>query len=674
MGLFAPWFLAGLVALGLPVYLHLLRRHKTEPKPFGSLMFFERRTQSSVKHRRLRFYVLLALRLAMLALLALLFAQPYVSRGVAGIGGKKLVLIAVDHSFSMRQGDRLARAKAAASSAIDSLGHDVAQVVALGSRVESLTEPVSDRAELKAAVASIAPGDGTSSFAEFSRFVRGLPAAVNLPVEAHLFSDMQQTSMPSAFADLALADRTKLVPHVIGSAEPNWTVERVTAPREAHGSEKVRVQAVIAGYNTQPARKTASLAVGGRIVDSKPVDVPASGRATVEFAGFDPAYGFNKAAVRIEPADSLTGDDSYLFAVERTETRKVLFVRDSRQSPTFLKAALSSAAGETYDLETVTVAQAANIDPSRYSMVILADAAPLPKDFEDRLRQFAERGGGVLAEAGPATIAAGRVPVADLKVSESRYSTRGGDRFQAASRVDGGHPAIRDARLLEGAKVYQSARIDPAGARIIARLSDDSPLLVEKAIGQGKVVVIASTLDNVANDFPVHASFVPFVERLAAYLSGVAGGLSSVAVDSTAPLRSEGERGTAVEVLDPDGKRALDLRQATTASVFTFPREGYWEVRNASGRREMYAVNADRRESDLTRVPDEALALWSGSWSNAPGSGASGEKREPERISLWKWVMAALLACALAESIIADRFQSAAEPVQEIPIARGRAA
>jgi len=52
MGLLAPWFLAGAVAVGLPIYLHLLRRHRSTPLPFSSLMFFERRTQSSIKHRR----------------------------------------------------------------------------------------------------------------------------------------------------------------------------------------------------------------------------------------------------------------------------------------------------------------------------------------------------------------------------------------------------------------------------------------------------------------------------------------------------------------------------------------------------------------------------------------------------------------------------------------------
>jgi hypothetical protein len=41
MGLFAPWFLAGLAGVALPLYLHLLKRHKRPPKPVPSLMLYE---------------------------------------------------------------------------------------------------------------------------------------------------------------------------------------------------------------------------------------------------------------------------------------------------------------------------------------------------------------------------------------------------------------------------------------------------------------------------------------------------------------------------------------------------------------------------------------------------------------------------------------------------------
>src|ERR1700674_101380 len=115
MGFPTPWFLAGAAALGLPVWLHLLRKHKTTPLPFSSLMFFERRIQSSIKHRRLRYLLLFALRTALIALLALAFARPFITSSTpASAGGSKLVVLAVDNSFSMRQGDRLERAKAQA--------------------------------------------------------------------------------------------------------------------------------------------------------------------------------------------------------------------------------------------------------------------------------------------------------------------------------------------------------------------------------------------------------------------------------------------------------------------------------------------------------------------------------------------------------------------------------
>ena len=74
-------------------------------------MFFERRVQSSVRHRRLRYLVLLALRLALLILLALAFANPFIMRGTASQARRKLTLIAIDRSFSMRANGHMERAK-----------------------------------------------------------------------------------------------------------------------------------------------------------------------------------------------------------------------------------------------------------------------------------------------------------------------------------------------------------------------------------------------------------------------------------------------------------------------------------------------------------------------------------------------------------------------------------
>src|SRR5438270_4210963 len=98
MGFLAPGFLAGAAAIGLPFWIHLLRQYRSTPHPFSSLMFFERRTQSSIKHRRLRYLLLLSLRVALLLFMALAFANPFLSRTAASGTGRKMLVIAVDNS------------------------------------------------------------------------------------------------------------------------------------------------------------------------------------------------------------------------------------------------------------------------------------------------------------------------------------------------------------------------------------------------------------------------------------------------------------------------------------------------------------------------------------------------------------------------------------------------
>src|SRR5258707_6498310 len=145
MGFFSPWFLAGIAAVGLPIWLHLLKRHKTDPKMFPSLMFFEHHEQSSVKHRRLDYILLLSLRTLMLLLLALLFANPFINRLTPKGEGKRIVVVAVDRSFSMRTtdgaGTRLDRPKPQALDQLAKIpGGTTAPVIGLGGTGQARTQ------------------------------------------------------------------------------------------------------------------------------------------------------------------------------------------------------------------------------------------------------------------------------------------------------------------------------------------------------------------------------------------------------------------------------------------------------------------------------------------------------------------------------------------------------
>src|SRR5947209_15845790 len=97
-------------------------------------MFFEKRTQSSIKHRRLKYLLLFALRCAFIALLVLAFARPYIhSSAIAKASGAKTYVFAIDNSFSMRQGGRFAKAKQDALDEIAKMRpEDRGQVVTFG--------------------------------------------------------------------------------------------------------------------------------------------------------------------------------------------------------------------------------------------------------------------------------------------------------------------------------------------------------------------------------------------------------------------------------------------------------------------------------------------------------------------------------------------------------------
>src|SRR6202011_1432473 len=120
---------------------------------------------------------------------------------------------------------------------------------------------------------------------------------------------------------------------------------------------------------------------------------------------------------------------------------------------------------------------------------------------------------------GPSAAARQQVPVSHQAVQESRYFSRDADRFQLAGQVDPEHPAINRANKLEGVQFYQAVRVDPGKSRLIARPTDQTPLLMETNIGEGRVLVFASTFDNLSNDFPLHASFLPFEEQRARYIA-----------------------------------------------------------------------------------------------------------------------------------------------------------
>ena len=662
MGFFSPWFLAGALAVGLPVWLHLLKKHKTTPLPFSSLMFFERRIQSSIKHRRLRYLVLFALRTALVVLIALAFAHPYVRQAAAPASRTgEVTVLAIDDSLSMRAGNRLDQAKQMARRMVGGLrAGQRAQVLAFGARVQAMSEVTDDHAQIDAAIDAIEASDARTSFAELARSLRSIAQSIQLPLAVHLYSDMQQSGMPANFNDLRLNAAVRLDPHPLETKEaPNFAVENVVAPRRVYESRKSRVLATIAGFGNPKATRSVSLALNHRVLETKTVEIPENGRATVEFLSLEVPYGKNRGEVRIDSADALAADDVFYFSVERADPRHALFVHEAENSRDLLyfKAALEASGQSAFEMDPATPDQTANLSPAKYSFVALSDVGAIPASFEDQLRAYVRGGGSVLVSLGHMSVARARVPVTEDRIEEMRYAGREGERFQTVVWLDRSHPSILKDDRWDDVKFYQAIRAAPGTARVAARLTDQTPLLMDHQVGEGHILVFASTFDNVANDFPLHASFVPFIQQTARYLGRLDDRPPSVLVGSFEELRDSKEKGSAVEVVDPQGGRVLSLEEATQAQNIQFTSAGFYEIRRPNRADELVAVNADRHESDLTPAPAETLALWQNTsqGSSESGGAAAGEQKP---LSLWWYVMLVVLALAVAESLLGNQHLS----------------
>jgi hypothetical protein len=523
-----------------------------------------------------------------------------------------------------------------------------------------LTQPIQDAGALRSAVESIQPGDSRANLGELAHGVRALTETVHTPIELHLFSDMQKTAMPANFTDMQLPANVSVVLHPAGAtATPNWTVESVTAPAQLadpKDPKKSRVQAVIAGFGTPAAAKTASLVVNGKIIATHKVQIPRDGRATVEFQPLDVPYGLNRCEVRIDSADGFPADDLSVFAVKRSDPERVLFVHQAgdTRSPIYFGAALAAANQASFILQSIDSDRAADVDPSKYAFVVLSDTLALPSIFENALSQYVRRGGSVLIAAGTSAAHHARIPIFGGTSADAHSYSR--DGYATVGENDLTHPVMNDASGWPDLKIYYAAAVNPDQARVIARLTDQTPLLMEKQIGEGHVLLFASGLDNLTNDLPVRPAFVPFVDRTARYLSGSGSIGGSRLVDSFVPLRTAApQNGTAgVEIVGPDGHRALSLAEAAAAQSFQLTRAGVYQIRFANGRDALIGVNPDRRESDLQPIPSELLQLW-GAHPTAPTSSYYEQPKNSPR-SIWWYVMLLVLVAAVAESIIASRY------------------
>lgn len=642
-------YLAALAAAAVPLVIHLLNRRQQRRLRFPAVRFVLVSQRRVARSYHLRYWLLLAIRTLAVVFLALLMAHPLWETGVglAVRGAPASTVVVVDNSLSMQvreDGAPFAEAKRAAARILDAMDEgDRAALVP--------TNPVGRgearfRDPQETAIEDLDPLAGAAGAADVAGALRtayGLLRQAGGQKALWVVTDLGAPDWDRLSLS-AVGEYDPTVPVKIvtaGSAEtpPNATIKGVEsrADHVAPGLD-LELAATLVNYTDEAIPDVAArLTIDDRVRAEKRVTLPADAESTVEFRFQLDRPGSHSGYVSLH-GGGFAGNRRHYFAIHARDRLHVLLVdgdpqRSLAASETFFLSRALNPAGDLASSallpEVVLPGALGQVNPEGYQGIILANVATVPPALAARLTAFVERGGGLLLALGDRVVAEdynrtlwrSATPLLPGPLGERKRAPL--DRRVTVGEVDAEHPALGafgHERLLDS---LRSARVSswfeaaPAGGRTLVRLSNGQPLLVEKELGRGRVLLLTSSADGDWNDLPLKTGYVPLVRSLVTHATG--GSRGSVDTGTTAGTAKRwtadpAHAGAQLQVVDPGGTErrvALEARDGEASAAFDGNHfAGIYRVVSPRADLDLpgiYAVNPPAGESFLERMGADEL-------------------------------------------------------------------
>lgn len=670
MALLSAAFLAGLALIAVPIWMHRLRAHSAEQKAFSSL-FLMRSSQSPVNmQRRLQHLLLLALRIILLVLLCLAFAEPLFERDgsttLATVESDLIVVI--DNSLSMgaTQNARttLEQAKARARDLVAALpSGSRAAIISAAQDVDVLTSLTDDRVQLDAAIASINQSSGRLSYDGLSGRVSTAASALVDPgrtLELHILSDFQRSAMPDQFNALVANATFPTTLHRVGDGVPNWSIQSMHLYEGELAAEQGRVQVVVASHSDEGRAVSVALHRANKLVASQEVVVAADRLQSVTFPVDLDSREPRIWRASLDVDDALLEDNERYLAKPETVDEMLPVLTGNQRAYTYVSAAVRAA------LPGYIPTMTQQVQAAQAPVIALVDPGQLSTELSSKLEAYLQGGGAVLLTVGDATRAAGSIALLDVAFDASRIS----QDSRGVVATDRTHPVLSDYAGWQEIKVFQSLRLaPPVAGQVILSLDDGSPLLLEHRVGAGRLLVLTTSLSPEWSSLVVEPAFVSFVANVINYLAeDLLPSTAVVGQPFAIPTQS-------VQLFDSAGSRVLGLSDTVDRPAVRLPNPGIYEIRTAS-RSQSLAVNIDVRESALEPADADMLQAWQDATKKAGNreqpesaingaatAGAAIELNASQQWPLAPWLLLALLVVVCIECVTANIFTRRARGV-----------
>jgi hypothetical protein len=675
VGLGLPLALLALLGVGIPLWLHRVRRRTLRELALPTIGLLSRAVARRRRTLSFRDRPLLYARIALVALFALALSRPFLSR-IASYASERPIALAIvlDDSMSMERrarltGDLLDAARRRAEQVLDELAPDSEVALLLGgNEPRLLAARSSDLPALKRELGRLdrLGARGTALGRAVQMAQRELTGSALPAREILVLTDC---------AAHAGADQ-------LASAGSNLRVECMPT-REARGNVYIASMALSRGRElSEPASLSVSLG-GQRAPHDVDVSVRVDGKQVAE-ASVPMADDAGSAQLalpqgvlaqgrvlelRIDTPNALAADDQRALSLDEASELSVLLV-DGDPTPNQLDDELRFAAialgldDGSHGVPRVTRIDAdglASTELAPFDVVVLSNAHAPDDAVAERLKRHVARGGGLLITAGDHVDAfAYRGRMSSLLPAVPRSSAPADPALGVQlSDVTATDLLPEAGRGLETARITKRLLLEPPTPPAATLLSyiDGTPLLVAGRYQNGRVALLTTTIDDDWGDLPLTPGFLPLIH-------GLVRGLAAVDALPRGPHRA----GTVLSARVPAGARSLYLVTPDGRRIDLDPTRNQVRIDDTSvvgvyrafaalderGERELrqlsFTVVADTRDSDLNeRRPSLA--------QNQPGRAGAAR---PRGVESWVWLLLGVLA--LLEGALRLRRGPAAQP------------
>lgn len=673
----APLFLIGLVAVAIPVVVHLFNFRRYKKVYFSNVERLEQLQSETRKQSTLRQILIMAARILAIVFLVLAFARPVIKKGDNTFAsGNNLVSVYIDNSFSMDGTDGsvslLEKAKGKAREIVAAYGPT--------DRFQLMTSDVAGRQfhwlnkdDMLTEIDDVESSGSTLTIAAaVQKLSDFLSHGGGENRQAYIISDFQASTVDLSDLKKDSTIGLTLVP-LESAGRSNVYIDSVAlgAPVTNKGSS-VTVEVWVCNESDEDLEKQpVTLFVNERQRALATVDLPAQSRSKVDMHFVVDMTGILNC--RVETVDyPVTFDDKHYFTLNVRDRIRGLIVEGADRN-IFLEKLFDG--DSTVVMASMAVQQ---MDFSRIDgtdVIVLDELKSMPSGMSQSLKGFVDDGGtavvilgsdvdvdsynealGLFAAPRIGSRRQGRFPVAAVNFDNALYSN-----VFAGGNKDVEMPTVTDYYRLESSA---STIREP-----IMTLSNGDEYISVTQSGAGRLYLIAAPLRDEHSDFVRQALFVPTVYNMALY--SVPPTALYVSFGNEEPLVLCGDYGgTEGKVrmrMDgvPEFEEIPDIRRLGSRFVF-FPRgplngAGNYILECEGTAKEGVSFNYSRIESHMQFLGADELKKMVKDNNVARCSVVQNSdkpldvylKEQTEGYKLWRWcLLLCLLMIALEEVLI----------------------